>query len=447
MVTSFGLLALFGGVLLTLPQSLRDPSQASLVDGLFTATSAVCVTGLAVNVIPQAYTPFGQGVLLVLIQIGGLGIMVLSAFFAIVVGQRMQARATAVMAEMIDADSFTSFRRTVLTIVVSTLVVEALGALALYGLFSQYYDAGFGPDEGTPLSGPGDLRWAAVFHAVSAFCNAGFSVFRDGLVPFVGSPAVCLVIMTLIVVGGIGFPVLDELARVAYERVRGRRPRRLSLHARAVLLTTAALLVSGALLFLPLEWSASMAHLSLPSKLLAALFQSVTLRTAGFNTVDFAAMRPATLFVACVYMLVGGSPGSTAGGIKTTTLFVMVAALRAELAGHAKPRMLDRSLGQSTVRRATGLAFLSVLLISGILFVLLLVEPTEPHKLLFETVSAFGTVGVTAGVTPGLGVLGKVVIMFAMFVGRVGPMTLALALAARAGRQSIELPEERLVIG
>lgn len=447
MLVSFGLLAMLGGVLLTLPQSLRDPSHASLVDGLFTATSAVCVTGLAVNTISEAYTPFGQAVLLVLIQIGGLGIMVLSAFFAIVVGQRMRARATAVMAEMIDADSFVSFRRTVLTIVIATLFVEGVGALALWGLFSGYYDAGFGPEQATPLSGPGDLRWAAVFHSVSAFCNAGFSIFRDGMVPFVGSPAVCAVIMLLIVVGGIGFPVLEELARNALARLRKQRPPRLTLHARAVLLTTAALLGAGTLLFIPLEWSASMAHLSLPSKLLAAFFQSVTLRTAGFNTVDFGAMRPATLFVACVFMLVGGSPGSTAGGIKTTTLFVLVGALRAELAGFAKPRMLGRSLGQSTVRRATALAFLSVLLVSIIVFALLLVEQKDPHRLLFEAVSAFGTVGLSTGITSSLSVPGKIVVMVTMFIGRVGPMTLALALAAKSATQNIELPEERLGIG
>jgi len=447
MLVSFGLLAMLGGVLLTLPQSLRDPSHASLVDGLFTATSAVCVTGLAVNTISEAYTPFGQAVLLVLIQIGGLGIMVLSAFFAIVVGQRMRARATAVMAEMIDADSFVSFRRTVLTIVIATLFVEGVGALALWGLFSGYYDAGFGPEQATPLSGPRDLRWAAVFHSVSAFCNAGFSIFRDGMVPFVGSPAVCAVIMLLIVVGGIGFPVLEELARNALARLRKQRPPRLTLHARAVLLTTAALLGAGTLLFIPLEWSASMAHLSLPSKLLAAFFQSVTLRTAGFNTVDFGAMRPATLFVACVFMLVGGSPGSTAGGIKTTTLFVLVGALRAELAGFAKPRMLGRSLGQSTVRRATALAFLSVLLVSIIVFALLLVEQKDPHRLLFEAVSAFGTVGLTTGITSSLSVPGKIVVMMTMFIGRVGPMTLALALAAKSATQNIELPEERLGIG
>jgi trk system potassium uptake protein TrkH len=447
MLVSFGLLATLGGVLLTLPQSLRDPSHASLVDGLFTATSGVCVTGLAVSSIAEAYTPFGQAVLLVLIQIGGLGIMVLSAFFVIVVGQRMRARATAVMAEMIDADSFVSFRRTVLTIVLATLLVEGLGALALWGLFSGYYDAGFGPERGTPLSGPGDLRWAAVFHSVSAFCNAGFSIFRDGMVPFVGSPAVCAVIMLLIVVGGIGFPVLEELARNALARLRRQRPPRLTLHARAVLYTTAVLLVAGAVLLLPLEWGASMAHLSFPSKLLAAFFQSVTLRTAGFNTVDFGAMRPATLFVACVFMLVGGSPGSTAGGIKTTTLFVLTGALRAELAGFAKPRMLGRSLGQSTVRRATALAFLSVLLVSIIVFALLLTEDHDPHRLLFEAVSAFGTVGLSTGLTAELSTPGKLVVIVTMFVGRVGPMTLALALAARSGSQNIELPEERLGIG
>lgn len=446
-LVSFAVMGVVGAVVLTLPQSLRDPSKASFVDGLFHATSALCVTGLSVGSIPGSYTTFGQAVLLALVQIGGLGVMVLSAFFGIVVGQRMRARATAVMAEMIDAESFASFRRTVLTIVLATFAAEAVGAVLLYGLFQQYVDAGLPASADLPLAGAGDLWWAAVFHAVSAFCNAGFSLFRDGLVPFHASPVVCLVFMGLIVAGGLGFPVFAELVKNGWTRLRGRRPPRMSLHARAVLVTTAALTVIGFVAMLVLEWGHSMAGLGVGEKLLAALFQSVTLRTAGFNTVDFARMQAATLFVSCGLMIVGGSPGSTAGGIKTTTLFVLVAALRAELAGFTKPRMFGRSISAISVRRATAVAVLSIAMVSGIFLALLVLEPHATEKLLFETVSAFATVGLSANLTPSLSTPGKLVIIGAMFVGRVGPMTLALALAARSGTQRVELPEERVGIG
>lgn len=446
-LVSFGLAGLLGAVLLTLPQALRDPSDASLVDGLFTATSALCVTGLAVNSIPATYTTFGQAVILILIQIGGLGVMVLSAFFGIVVGQRMRARATAVMAEMIDAESFASFRRTVVTIVLATLAIEAVGAVVLYGLFGGYFDAGLPHGADLPLSGAGGLAWAAVFHSVSAFCNAGFSLFRDGMVPFQGSPVVCATLMALIVAGGLGFPVFSELTRNAWGRLRRRRPPRVSLHTRAVLVTSAALTASGFLAILALEWRRSMAALGVAEKLLAALFQSVTLRTAGFNTVDFGAMHPATLLGACGLMLIGGSPGSTAGGIKTTTLFVLVAAMRAELAGYAKPRVFGRSISATSVRRATAVAVLSILMVSTVALALLVIEPHAPERLLFEAVSAFGTVGLSTGITAEMSTPGKLVLIVAMFVGRVGPMTLALALAARSGVQRIELPEERVGIG
>lgn len=446
MVLSFGMAAVLGGVLLTLPQALQRTSEASFVDGLFTATSAVCVTGLAVNNVSQTYTMFGQAVILLLIQLGGLGIMVLSSFFAIVAGRRLRVKSAAVMAEMIDADSLASFRRSVSAIVIFTVLIEAAGVGALYASFSAHPDIARGPGA-EPLSGAGGHVWAAVFHSISAFCNAGFSLFRDGLVPFVDSPQVSGAIMLLIVLGGLGFPVLDELLRAAGTRLLGRRPPRLSLHTRTVLLTTAVLLGVGTFAFLVLEWSRTMRDMPWSDRALAASFQSVTTRTAGFNTLDFGAMRPATLMVTCVLMFIGGAPGSTAGGIKTTTLAVLYASLRAELRGHEAPRMLQRSISPGTVRRATGVAFLSVILVAVILFVLLLTERHEPMALAFETVSAFATVGVTTGITPALSVPGKLIIMAAMFAGRIGPLTLALALAARSESCAYRLPEERVGIG
>ena len=445
MVLSFGLTALLGGLLLTLPQSLQRTTDGSLIDGVFTSVSAVCVTGLAVNNISTTYTLFGQVVIAILIQLGGLGIMVLSAFFAIVSGQRLRVRSAAVMAEMIDSDSLASLRRTVTSIVLFTLVIEAAGAGVLYQGFMEYEDVGL-PPGASPLSGAGSHVWAAVFHSISAFCNAGFSLCRDGLVPLADSVTVSGAIMALIVLGGLGFPVLDELLGAAWTRVRGRRPPRLTLHARTVLLTTAVLVAGGTAAVLAPGWGAAMRELSWPTRFLAAAFQSVTTRTAGFNTIDFGAVRPATLMMTCMLMFVGAGPGSTAGGIKITTLAVLYAALRAELRGH-EPRLLQRALPAATVRRATGLAFLSVLIVMGVLFVLLLIEPHGPLQLAFETISAFATVGLSTGITASLTAPGKLIVAATMFAGRIGPLTLALALATRSEPAAFRLPEERVGIG
>ncbi|MCC6559410.1 MAG: TrkH family potassium uptake protein [Polyangiaceae bacterium] len=446
MVLSFGIAALLGGVLLTLPQSLQRTSDGSLVDGIFTATSAVCVTGLAVNNLGQTYTLFGQAVILVLVQLGGLGIMVLSAFFAIVAGRRLRVRSAAVMAEMIDTDSIASFRRAVSAIVLLAVVIEAAGAGALYASLSEDPDVASGPTD-SPISGAGSHWWAAVFHSVSAFCNAGFSLFRDGLVPFAESPSVSLSIMALIILGGLGFPVLDELLKAAWTRAFGRRPPRLSLHARTVLWTTAVLLAAGTMMFLVLEWSRTMRDLPVPARFLTAAFQSVTTRTAGFNTLDFGAMRASTLMCTCVLMFIGAGPGSTAGGIKITTVAVLYASLRAELRGQEAPSLLQRAIPTGTVRRATGLAFLSVVIVGAILFLLLLTERHDPMALAFETVSAFATVGLSTGITPALSVPGKLIVSAAMFAGRIGPLTLALALATRVRPVAYRLPEERVGIG
>jgi trk system potassium uptake protein TrkH len=447
MTLSFGLAATLGGFALTLPQALRRIGDASFLDGLFTATSAVCVTGLAVNDIAETYSPFGQAVILLLIQVGGLGIMVLSTFFAVLTGARLRVRSSAVLAEMIDADSLAGLRRSVVAIVVYALAIEAAGAVALYGAFQAFPEVAFPHDHPHPLAGAGDRWWAAVFHSVSAFCNAGFSLFDQSLVPMATSWPVLGVVMALVVTGGLGFPVLDELRRHLALRLRRRRPPRLSLHARVVLATSAGLVLAFTAVFLVLEWNGAMRHLPWHARVLAALFQSVSTRTAGFNTVDFGAMAPATLLLTCVAMFIGGSPGSTAGGIKTTTFATLHAVFMAEIRGEQRPRLFDRRVPAPVARRAIGVSFLGVTLAALVIVALLLVERHEPLRLIFEAVSAFGTVGLSTGLTSDLGPAGRVVLICAMFAGRIGPLTLALALAARQRQLSHELPEERLAIG
>jgi trk/ktr system potassium uptake protein len=444
MALSFGAAGLTGGLLLSLPPSMQRVHELSIVDNLFMSFSAVCVTGLSVNTLSQTYTLFGQVVLCLLIQIGGLGIMVLSAAVGLLTGQRMRIKSSAVLAEIVDSESLASLRRVVLAIVTSTFAIEAAGALFLYARFKEHPDL---LEKSSWLVGdaahPG---WLAVFHAVSGFCNAGFSNLHPGLVPFVGDPVVMVVMVVLIVLGGIGFPVIHELWRRLGLAARRRRLERLSLHTRISLRATVILLAGVTLIYLVLEWNRSFAALSWGESLLAALFQSASCRTAGFNVIDVGAMQPASLMLTCVAMFIGACSGSCAGGIKTTTLAALFAGLRAELQGRP-PYLLDRSLPTATIRKAIGVAFMSIALVSTMLFMLLLVESHPPLALAFEAFSAFSTTGLSTGITPQLSAPGKLLVLLTMYMGRIGPLTLALALSRRLKAVPVQVPEERVLIG
>lgn len=437
MAGSFGVAALVGTLLLALPVSLVRVEDASLLDALFNAVSAVCVTGLSVSNVATHYTTFGQLVLFVLFQIGGLGIMSLSTFFAVLGGQRLQARRAKAMAELLDVDSFAQLRRSLLGIVAFTFVVEGLGAAWIY------FALGAHPE----VVGEGSRLWAAVFHAVSAYCNAGFSNFENGLYPFVGAHAVSGAVVVLIIIGGIGFPVVFELLLRTRNRLRARRNKRLSLHTRVVLLTSAVLWGGGAVAFLGLESGGVMDPLSWHERISAAVFQSVTCRTAGFSTVDFGAMGPAAWMVACALMFVGASPGSTGGGAKTTTLAALFATLRAELRKGSQTTLAGRSLDDATVRRAIAVTFINVLVVGVVLFVLLVTESHDPARVAFEVVSAVSTTGLSTGITSDLSAIGKVVITLGMFLGRIGPLTAALVIADSREKPRYRLVEERLAIG
>jgi len=443
MALSFGGVGGLGALALSLPISVEEMGRVSLVDNLFTSFSAVCVTGLSVNNVAATYSTFGEIVVCALIQTGGLGIMVLSAAIAALAGQRLRVRSSAVLAEMVDATSLASLRRTVVMIILYTLLIEGIGAAVLYREFQAY------PDlerlGGSDLAGPGSMVWAAIFHAVSAFCNAGISNVAGGLIPFAGDFGVLLTLMILIVLGSLGFPVLDELLRVALVKLRRKRASVLTLHTRVVLRTTAILLGIMMIAYWVLEWGQSMEPLSYPERVVAAAFQSVC-RTAGFAVVDTSAMRPATWALTCAAMFIGASPGSTGGGVKTTTIAVLFAGLRAEL-GMRAPHLLDRTVPQSVIRKAIGVVFLSMMIVLFAFFLLLLLEPLPPLELAFEVVSAFSTTGLTTGITPKLSVPGKLLVTILMFIGRIGPLTLALALAAKSQRTLVQLPEERLMIG
>jgi trk system potassium uptake protein TrkH len=441
---SFAATGLAGGFLLSLPLSLQRVHELSMLDNMFMAFSAVCVTGLAVNTVSDTYTLFGQGVLCLLIQVGGLGIMVLSAAFAVITGQRMRVKSSAMIAEMVDAESLAKLRRVMLGIVGSTLLIEALAASALYLQFSRHPELLV--SAAAPAVGTRTVVWAAIFHAVSAFCNAGFSNLPSGLVPFVGETSVMGTVTALVVLGGIGFPVIYELAGRFGRWVRRRRRERMSLHSRIALRATALLLPGMALAYLALEWAGALGHLDWFESIVSAIFQAASCRTAGFNVIDVGAMRPASLMLTCVAMFIGGAPGSCAGGIKVTTVAVLFAGLRSELQGRPA-YLLDRALAPATLRKAVGVAFLSIGMLSVALFLLLLLEKQAPLDLAFEAFSAFSTTGLSTGVTPLLGSSGKLLVLLTMYIGRIGPLTLAMAISIRAETPRVQLPNERVLIG
>lgn len=444
MALSFGGVGMVGALLLALPISVRTSDHVSLVDHFFMAFSAVCVTGLSTVNIAQTYSLPGQVVLAALIQLGGLGIMVLSAAVAIAAGQRMRLKSTALLTEVVDGTSLATLKRTVLMICAFTFTFEAAGASALFLEWEQHPPMAL--NHGHPMAGAGSVLWAAIFHAISAFCNAGMSNMQAGLFPLTGYPLTLSLLGVLVALGSLGFPVLDELLRKAIATLLRRRSPLLSLHARVVLRTSGALLVIMMVAYLVLEWRASLSPLSYLERVAAAAFHSVVARSAGFNVVDLSAMMPATLLLTCGAMFIGAGPGSTGGGIKVTTLVALFAGLRSELTGRS-PHLLNRSLPELVIRKAMGVAFLSSCIVLFGFFLLLLLEDQPPLELAFETVSAFSTTGLSTGITGSLSVPGKLLITLLMFAGRIGPLTLALALSAKAESRGFELPQERVLIG
>ena len=440
LVFYYGLAIALGAVLLSLPVAGHGGGLPPL-DALFTATSAQCVTGLVVCDVGTRLTVFGQLVVLVLIQIGGLGIMTFSVYLFFYLGMGVGAKGRWIINETLSHTPVKSLPDLIRRIFLLTAGVEILGAVLLAVAF-------------VPRLGWGKGLYFALFHSISAFCNAGFALFSDSLVSFQGDVLVNLTVMALIIVGGIGFLVVMEVA----SRVRTAgddRRRHLSLHSRLVLVTTAILLVFGTAAVALMEWHGALASMPTGRALLVALFQSVTTRTAGFNTMDLTALRTPTMFVMIFLMFIGASPGSTGGGIKTTSLALFYGILVSRLRGNLHTNLFHRTLPDETVTKALALVMLAVLLIGLALFGLLLAQVPAlsaegPRVLLdhvFETVSAFGTVGLSLGVTGALTVAGKWIIIVLMFIGRVGLLTVAFAIAGRTRNYPTRYAEENIMIG
>ncbi len=431
---SFLLAIGLGTFLLWLPVSLTEGTSISLLDALFTATSAMCVTGLAVVDTGTAFSGFGQVVILALIQVGGLGVLTFGTLLAVATGRRIGLGERLRVQQQVNAlevGGVVALLRKIATIV---LIAEAAGALLLYARFAE-------------VEGPGRGAWYAVFHAVSAFNNAGFGLYPDSLSRFVADPLVNGVVIALIVVGGLGFIVILNLKG----HLTGDGPRQpLTLHTRMVLATTATLIVVPTVALLVFEWNnpATLGELSVWGKLQASLFAAVTPRTAGFNSLDMTEMLPASLLLTMLLMFIGGSPGSTAGGIKTVTFAVMGFSIWSVLRGRTDTVAFRRRLPTETVVRAGAIAFGAVMVGGAAMTVLALTEPhIEFLSLLFEAVSALGTTGLSIGATAEVGAAGKWILVVLMYLGRIGILTFALALLRLQQSRGVRYLPEEVVIG
>jgi potassium uptake TrkH family protein len=430
-VVGFAAAVLVGMLLLLLPIASDADTHPSVVQTLFTATSAVTVTG---HVVVQSadWSTFGEVVLLVLVQLGGFGIMTVGAVLALVAQRRVGLRQRMLAQAEVGSVPMGELRELVAAIAKFTLAIE--GAVAVV-LAVRLWATGL--EEGLARA-----AYSGVFHSVTSFNNAGMSLYADNLTRFVADPVVVGVTSVSIIVGGLGFPILIALYR--------RTPRRRwSLHTRLTLLATGALLVIGPAVVLLFEWTNphTLGPLDTGGKLLAGWFQGVSPRTAGFNTVDIGAMREPTLLFVTALMFIGAGPASTSGGIKVTTFAMLAAVLWSEVRGRPDANVLGRRLPPAAIRQAIAVVLLSIAAVFAGTIALLLVTDVHLTDALFETTSAFGTVGLSTGITAGLPVVGHLVVILLMFAGRVGPVTLGVALTLRERPPLYRLPEERPIIG
>ncbi len=437
---SFAAVILLGAMALCLPWSTVG-GELPFLDALFTATSAVCVTGLAVVDTGSYFTLPGQIVILVLIQLGGLGIMTISVALYLFLGRRVPLRQRLAMQDVFAHTPRQDINQVVLTVLAFTFLCEGIGVLLLFWYFSGQF-------------APGEALYQALFHAVSAFCNAGFGLFPDSFVGHRASPLLNLTICGLIVTGGIGFPVAYEF----YLRLRrARRQPHLSLHAKVVLITTAILIAAGVLVFAVAEWRGGLGLDPGTGEFwLAALFQSITARTAGFNTVDLAALTSSFLVFVIFLMFFGASPGSCGGGIKTTTLAVLGLYSLSRLRGRAQVNLFRRTVPREVVQKSISLFVLAAALVCLGAYGVLLCQELGGGKLaesrpvlayLFEVVSAFGTVGLSMGVTADLTAGSKLILIGLMLVGRLGVPTFSLLVGGNGERPEIVYAEEKVMLG
>ena len=438
-IIGFAVLIFTGTAFLMLP-SATNMSSFGFVDALFTSTSATCVTGLVAVDTGNAFSPFGQLVILLLIQAGGLGIMTLSTLFILMAGRRPSLAGQIVIKDTFAQKGDRSVSSILRDVFMFTFIIEGIGAALMFFRF-------------LPGKNIMEALYISVFHSVSAFCNAGFSLFSGNFVTYQADWFLNIVICLLVVSGGIGFLVLSEVKQqFPFNR---RTWSRLSLHSKLVLSTTTILLLFSSFFIIAMEWYNTLAPLSISERFLAGFFQAVSARTAGFNTLSIGSMANGTLFVFILLMFIGASPGSCGGGVKTTTLTTLAMLGISRLRGRERPQLFNRTISNESVGKAISVVMVSMVVIAIATMILLMTELGEVShtqsrgkflELLFEVVSAFGTVGLSTGVTGGLTIMGKVVLTFVMFVGRLGPLVIALAVSHR-GALRYSCAEENIMIG
>lgn len=430
-VLSFAVLILSGAWLLTFPVMSRDGKATNFLDALFTATSASCVTGLVVVDTYTHWSIYGQLVILTLIQAGGLGIVTLATFFSVLLGRKVGLKGMLLAQESINHFNFEGIVRLIKKVVIVTFAIEFIGAMLLsisfvprYGLKGFYY---------------------GIFHAVSAFCNAGFDIMGDfsSLTGFNNDPLVIYTVAGLIITGGLGFIVWKDI----YEY---RITKSLMLHTRVVLIFTSLLIASGAVFFFTFEFNnpLTMGNLTFFEKINAAFFHSVTCRTAGFNTLPLNDMYEISKFATILLMFIGAAPGSTGGGVKVTTFGVVLMAIISQIKGSDETIFLKRRVPNYIVNKSLAIIGLSLALVISVTTFMMAIEKGSFINILYEATSAFGTVGLSTGITPGLKSISKVLLILTMFLGRVGPLTFAIALALRSKKHTdVVFPEGKIVVG
>jgi len=430
-LASFQLIITSGTVLLMLPFAAADGTSLSFIDAWFTATSAVCVTGLIVVDTATAFSLFGKIVILILIQIGGLGIMIISYFSLFLRRKKISYNEKQRLSYAISNDDLSSITKTVKAIVYLTFFIEAAGALLLTAGFSL--KNGF--SSGTVFN--------SIFHSISAFCNAGFSLFSDSLESLTGNPIIIFTLSLLIIAGGLSFAVIFNLRDIIFKKGLGK----LSLNSKVVLSWTGALLLAGMYFFYAAEHRGILSGYSTGTQYLAAFFQSVTLRTAGFNSVSFSSFSTGTIIIMCLFMFIGAASGSTAGGIKINTAAVLAAYIRSIITGSPKVTIYRYQLSKTRILKAFVISQYGILVIFISAAVLAFTQAAELRDILFETVSAFGTVGLSTGLTPHLNNIGKLVIIFLMFNGRLGPLTILSTLSIKNEKNGVQYPQGDIAIG
>ncbi|RKY25286.1 MAG: potassium transporter Trk [Planctomycetota bacterium] len=454
LIASFLVLIISGAGLLMLPRSSAT-ENVSFVDALFTATSATCVTGLIVKDTGRDFSLMGQVIILSLIQLGGLGIVVFGAVFALLLGQALSLRESVAMQDLLSARTLGRIGNMIGFIFVGTIFIEAIGAVSLFGMWD---------DVPGRVANVQQQWFCSIFHSISSFCNAGFSLFSDSFIGYSKNWRIYVVVCPLIVLGGLGFGVLYDLANIAADRVKRffkkcfrktyrfsmETPKRMSLQTKIVLSVSAGLIILGALAILLFERYAGGGDSTGNPGMLGALFQSITARTAGFNTIDVSEMSPSSRFVLILLMFIGGSPGSTAGGIKTVTLAVIIMTAVAALRKRREVEMFKRSVRIVVVGRAITVTLLFVVVLFGATLILTITENANGFtmsQIAFESASALGTVGLTTGITPALTTAGKLIIIVVMLIGRLGPLTLLATLTFNLKPARYSYPSEAIIVG